>query len=110
MAEVYNALMDNRTWDLVPPHPKQNLFRSKWAYRVKYRSDGTVERHKARLVAQGFHQQVGLDYHETFCLLVKLGTIRLILSLAISSRWTIRHLDVKNAFLHGHLTEDVYIK
>jgi len=110
IAEEYNALMANHTWDLVPLYPKQNLVGSKWVYRVKYHSDGTVERHKARLVTQGFHQQARLDYHETFCPVVKPATIRLILSLAISSRWTIHYLDVKNAFLHGHLTEDVYMK
>ena len=85
MAEVYNALMDNRTWDLVPPHPKQNLVGSKWVYQVKYYSDNTVERHKARLVAQGFHQQAGLDYYAIFCPVVKPATIHLILPLTVLS-------------------------
>jgi len=66
MAEEFNALMVNCTWDLVPPHAKQNLVRSKWVYQVKHHSDGIVERRKARLVAQRFHQQARLDYHETF--------------------------------------------
>jgi hypothetical protein len=56
MAEEYNALLANDTWDLVPAIPGQNLVGSKWVYKVKYRSDGAVERHKAREVAQGIHQ------------------------------------------------------
>ena len=63
MAEEYNALMANGTWDLVSPNPKQNLVGSKWVYRVKYRSDSSVEGHKPRLVASGFHQQVGINFH-----------------------------------------------
>ena len=90
MAEEYNALMANHTWDLVPCPPKQNLVGSKWVYRVKYRSNGTAERHKACPVAQRFHQQDGFDYHETFYPIVKPATLYLILSLAILSRWTIR--------------------
>jgi len=69
-----------------------------------------VERHKARLVAQDFHQQAGIDYHKAFSPVVKLAIICLILSFAISHKCPIRQLDVKNSFLHGHLTEFVYMK
>jgi len=109
MANDYNALMANGTW-LVPPYPSQSLVGSRWACRAKYLYDGSVKRHKACLVAQGFHQQVGIDYHKTFCPIVKTATIRLILSLAISSNWSARQLDVNNAFLCGHLTKKVYVK
>ena len=98
------------TWDLVPPHPSQTLVESTWVCGVKCRSDGTVKWHKVRLVAERFHQQAEIDYHETFCPIVKPTTIFLILSLAISFHWSIRQLDVKNAFFHGHLTEEVYMK
>jgi len=108
MAKEYNALLANGTWALVPP--LQNLVGSKWVYRVKFHSDGSVKRCKARLVAQRFHQQARIDYHETFFPIVKPVTIHLNLSLPISFQWTIRQLDVKNAFLHGHLIEKVYRK
>lgn len=82
---------------------------SKWVFRIKRRSDGSIERYKARLVTKGFHQQSGLNYDETFSPVVKAITIHTVLSLAVSQKWTIRQLDVHNAFLHGFLTEDVYM-
>lgn len=78
-----------------------------WVYEVKYHFGGSIKRHTTRLVAQCFHQQTGVDYHETISSAVKPATIRLLLSLVVSLEWTIRQLDVKNVSLHGHLTEDV---
>jgi len=62
------------------------------------------------LVVRRNHQQAGIDYHETFSLIVKSSTIRLILAVNITRNRTIQQFDVKNAFLHGHLDEEVYIK
>lgn len=87
-----------------------NILPNKWVFKIKRHSDGSVERYKARLVANGFHQQEGVDYGETFSPVVKHSTIRLILALAINFGWSIRQLDVQNAFLHGYITDDVFMK
>ncbi|VVA40365.1 PREDICTED: Reverse mRNAase RNA-dependent DNA polymerase, partial [Prunus dulcis] len=68
---------------------------------IKKNADGTISRYKARLVAQGFSQEYGLDYEETFSPVVRHTTVRLILGLAVNFQWELRQLDVKNAFLHG---------
>ncbi|CAL8119630.1 unnamed protein product [Prunus armeniaca] len=109
MSKEINALLKNNTWSLVPPSPHHNTVGSKWVFRIKRKPDGSIERYKACLVAKGFHQQLGIDYGETFNPIVKPTTIRTILSVAISRGWPLRQLDVKNAFLHGFLQEDVYM-
>jgi len=82
MAEEYNALITNSTWRLVPRPPGANGVTGKWLFRHKYHSDGSLARHKACWVVRSFSQQVGVDYDETFNLLVKPTTIRTILSIA----------------------------
>ncbi|KAI3522941.1 hypothetical protein L1887_00993 [Cichorium endivia] len=107
MHDEMEALRQNNTWTLVPRPLDSNVVGSKWVYRVKYNSDGSVERFKARLVAQGFTQIPGLDYSHTFSPVVKASTVRIVLSLAVTNKWRLHQLDVKNAFLHGHLNETV---
>ncbi|KAJ9558152.1 hypothetical protein OSB04_012766 [Centaurea solstitialis] len=104
------AIISNYTWDLVPKPSDANIVGNRWLFRHKFDSNGRLERYKARLVAQGFSQQPGLDFDDTFSPVVKPATIRTVLSISISRNWPIHQLDVKNAFLHGDLTETVYMR
>lgn len=110
MADEYKALVANDTWDLVPADGIHNLVGCKWIYKTKYKSDSDIERHKAWLVALGIHQHAAIDFFDTLSPVVKPITICLILTLAVSLGWVIRQLDVKNSFVHGILTEEVYMK
>lgn len=110
MAEEYHALMKNHTWSLVPPVNISNVLGCKWVYRTKNHADGSFERRKVRLVAKGFHQLPGIDYNKTFSPVVKLATICLILSIVVTRQWPLQQLDIQNAFLHGTLTNDVYMQ
>jgi len=110
MQTEFNALLKNNTWTLVPASVAQNVVGCKWVFKLKRKADGSIERHKARLVAKGFHQHVGIDYGETFSPVVKPTTIRTVLSHAYSAGWSMKQIDIQNAFLHGILSEDVYME
>jgi hypothetical protein len=103
MAFEFNVLLQNGTWTLVPKKPHMNLVGYTWIYKLKRKSDGSIDRHKACLVAKWFHQQPKIDYGDTFNPAVKPTTVCIVLSLAVSSNWTFKQLDVTNAFLHGFL-------
>jgi len=106
--EELSALLQNHTWDLVPRPAHSNIVSGKWIFKHKFLSDGSLERYKARWVLRGFTQRPGIDFDETFSPVVKPATVRTVLSLALSRGWAVHQLDVKNAFLHGTLSETVY--
>ncbi|KAL5571902.1 hypothetical protein UlMin_021499 [Ulmus minor] len=86
----YEALQRNRTWVLVAPPIGASIIGCKWVYQLKYKADGAIERHKACLVAKGYNQTYGIDYFETFSQVVKPATIRIIITIVLSYKWTIR--------------------
>jgi len=109
MSAKLTALMRHNIWTLVPPPKHCHPIDCKWVFRVKRNADGTIDRFKARLVAKGFNQRPGLDYKETFSLVMKPATIRSVLTIVVTQGWQLRQLDINNSFLHGLLNEDVYM-
>lgn len=83
---------------------------SKWVFKVKHNADGSVENHKARLVAQGFSQKYSVDCDETFSPVVRFESIRTVITLTVKKELKILQMDVNTAFLHGGLEEEVYMR
>ncbi|GAB2293069.1 Belongs to the helicase [Dionaea muscipula] len=110
MVEEMEALVANQIWDLVSLPPGKWVIDYKWVYVVEVHPDGFVARLKARLVAKGYAQVYSLDYRETFSPVAKMVSVRLLISLAASSGWPLHQFDIKNAFFHGDLQEEVYMK
>jgi len=108
MEAEFSALLSNHTWDLVPQPPGSNVVTGKWVFKHKFKSEGSLERYKARWVLRGFTQRPGIDFDETFSPVVKPAIVRTVLSLALSRSWPIHQLDVNNAFLQGNLSLTVY--
>ncbi|CAM8966664.1 unnamed protein product [Rhodiola kirilowii] len=109
MNKEIQALEHNNTWSLTALPPQAHAIDCKWIFRVKYNSDGSIERYKARVVAKGYTQVEGIDYHDTFAPVAKMTTVRCLLAIAAAKHWPIFQLDVDNAFLHGDLHEEVYM-
>jgi hypothetical protein len=90
----FNALLSNKTCHLIAPQKDSNVIDCKWVYKVKRKADDNLDRYKAHLIDKGFKQQYDIDYEETFSLMVKSATIRIMLSMTISRGWVMRQLDV----------------
>ena len=109
MNKGITALEANHTWDLIPLPSGKHPIGCKWVYKIKFKSDGSIERYKARLVAKGHNQLEGIDHAETFSPVAKLVTVRSFVALASAQGWFLTQLDVNNAFLHGDLDEEVFM-
>lgn len=110
MDQEIDAIERNNTWELTNLPSEAKKIGVKWIYKTKLNEKGEVEKYKARLVAKGYSQQYGIDYNEVFAPVARWDTIRTILSLAAYKEWEVYKLDVKSAFLHGELVEDVYVE
>ena len=103
------SMYENQVWDLVALPPNCKTIGSKWVYKRKTDMDGNLHTYKARLVAKGFTQTHGIDYDETFSPVAMIKSIRILFAIAAYYDYEIWQMDVKTAFLNGHLLEDVYM-
>ena len=109
MQDELNQFVINDVWILVPPPRSQTIIGTKWVFRNKMDENGVVSRNKARLVAQGYNQQEGIDYDETFAPVARLESIRILLAYACAHNFKLFQMDVKSAFLNGVINEEVYV-
>ncbi|KAK2382949.1 putative mitochondrial protein [Trifolium repens] len=110
MQEELNQFKRNDVWDLVPPPPSHQVIGTRWVFRNKLDENGIIIRNKARLVAQGYNQEEGIDYEETYAPVARLEAIRLLLAYACNMNFKLYQMDVKSAFLNGYINEEVYVK
>ena len=110
MIEEYQSIMKNDVWDVVPRLEGKSIVTSKWIYKIKHATDGSIEKYKARFVARGFSQKEGIDYEETFAPIARYTSIILVVSLAVVMKWKIHQMDVKTTFLNGVVEEEVYVE
>ncbi|GJV03198.1 retrovirus-related pol polyprotein from transposon TNT 1-94 [Tanacetum coccineum] len=110
MQDELNQFSKNKVWTLVPAPYGKTIIGSKWVFRNKRDETGIVIKNKARLVAQGYNQQEGIDYDETFAPVARLEAIRIFLAFATYMNFIVYQMDVKSAFLNGKLKEEVYVK
>lgn len=110
MTDEFMALISNKTWVLVPRPPDSNVIKCIWMFKKKLNTNSSLSRYKVTLVANRRSQRPDIDYDDKFSPVVKLTTIQTVLSILVTHQGPIRQLDVKNAFLHEHLRETVYIQ
>jgi hypothetical protein len=110
MVEEYDSIVKNSAWEIFPRLIDKSMVGSRWIYKVKQAADGSVEKYKARFVAQGFSQIEGIDYDETFAPVARYSSIRSILALSAQMGWRIHQMNVKIVFLNGIIEEEVYIE
>lgn len=109
MAEEFSTLQQPGTLSLISLLPHIIVVGCKWVFQIKYNPDGSISCYEARLVAKGYHRVKGVDFEDTFSLVIKKTIVRVILSLAAHHGCSLHQLDVKNAFLPGFLKEEVYM-
>ncbi|WCJ22400.1 Retrovirus-related Pol polyprotein from transposon RE1 [Euphorbia peplus] len=109
MKQEVDALEDNKTWLLTYLPAGKKAITCKWLFKTKFAPDGTIVRYKARLVARGYDQELGIDYHEVFSPVTKVTTVRVFLAIAVVRGWSIQQIYINNAYLHGSIDEEIYM-
>jgi len=110
MMKEMESIEKNMTWELTDLPKGVKPIGVKWIFKNKFKETGEIDKFKARLVAKGYVQQYGVDYTEVFAPVARLDTIRLILAIAAQYSWNVFQLDVKSAFLHSELKEEIYVQ
>ena len=110
MQQEMDSLQEHDVWELTELPKDRKAVGCKWVFKVKHNADGSIERHKARLVAQGFSQRYGVDYDETFSPVVRFESIRTVIALSVQRGLKLHQMDVTAAFLNGELEDEVYMK
>ena len=104
------TLKSNETWSITSLPASKKAIGCKYVFKMKLKSDGSIDKHKFRLVAKGYTQREGFNYQETFKMVAKLTTISLFFTLAAIFNWNLDQLNVHNAFLHGDLDDENYME
>ena len=110
MNEELQALEKTHAWDYVDLPSGKKPIGCKWIFKIKTHPDGSIERYKARLVAKGYSQEYDIDYEETFAPVIRMTSVRSLLAIATAKQWPLLQMDVKNAFLNGTLSKEIYMQ
>jgi hypothetical protein len=110
MTKEYQSTMKNEVWEIIPRPKSKDVVSSKWLFKIKHATDGSIKKDKEKFVARGFFQKEGIDYEETFSPVARYTSIRTIIALAAKMKWKLHQMDVKTAFLNGVIEEEVYIE
>jgi len=110
MVEEYESIKKNSAWEVVPRLEGKSMLGSKWIYKVKHATDGSIKKYKDSFVAKGFSQVEGVKYAETFSQVARYSSIRSFLALVVHMGWKIHRMDAKKSFLNGVVEEDTYIE
>jgi hypothetical protein len=110
MTKEYQFIIKNDVWEIVPRSKSKDVVSSKWFFKIKHSTNGSIEKYKTRFVARGFSQKEGIDYEEAFPSVAKYTLIRTIIALTAKMKWKLHQMDVKTTFLNGVIEEEVYIE
>jgi hypothetical protein len=110
MLEEYRSILKNNVWDILPRPKDKSVVSSKWMYKIKHTTNGSVEKFKARFVARGFTQKEGIDYDETFAPVARYTSIRVIIALASVLGWKLHQMDVKTTFSNGKIEQEFFVE
>lgn len=105
-----DSIQRNNTWVMVDRPEDKKIIGLKWMFKTKYQANGEVQKLKARIVAKGYTQQLGIDEEDVYQLVAHMETVRFLFALASQKGWSLFHLDIKSAFLNGEISEEVYVE